>query len=173
MREFEIEIDNRTGGKEKVVIVTTLTDPTIPQKEILDLYWARWNCELDIRSIKHSLHMNVLRCKTPSMVRKEIWVHMLANNLLRSLMSATAIRHDLTPRQLSFRGTQQMLNAFCLLLTTSPVNQLNSLCADLFDAIGRGHVKVDIGQRFALNDIVSAHLAAEQRVAEGAIVILP
>ena len=69
------------------------------------------------------------------MVRKEIWVHMLANNLLRSLMSATAIRHDLTPRQLSFRGTQQMLNAFCLLLTTSPVNQLNSLCADLFDAI--------------------------------------
>lgn len=45
--------------------------------------------------------------------------------------------------------------------------------ADLFDAIDRGHVKVDIGQRFALNDIVAAHLAAEQRVAEGAIVIRP
>ncbi len=81
--------------------------------------------------------MDVLRCQTPEMVRKEIHVHLLANNLLRSAMCATAIRHDVMPRQLSFRGTQQMLNAFHLLLTTSPVNQLASLCGNLFDAIAQ------------------------------------
>ena len=112
MREFEIEIDNRTGGKEKAIIVTTLTDPSIPQKEISDLYWSRWNCELDIRSIKHALHMNVLRCKTPSMVRKEIWCHLLAYNLLRGTMTEAAKRQEIRPRQLSVKGTMQAVESF-------------------------------------------------------------
>ena len=112
MREFEIEIDGREGGKEKVVIVTTLTDPSIPQKEISDLYWSRWNCELDIRSIKHALHMNVLRCKTPSMVRKEIFAHLLAYNLLRGTMTEAAKRKEIRPRQLSVKGTMQAVESF-------------------------------------------------------------
>ncbi len=98
VREFEITIESRTGRKgEKAIVVTTLTDPTIPQKELSDLYWKRWNIETDIRSIKHSLHMDVLRCKTPDMVRKEIWCHMLAWNLLRGVMVETAKRHDAAP----------------------------------------------------------------------------
>lgn len=112
MREFEIEIEGREGGKEKAVIVTTLTDPSIPQKEISDLYWSRWNCELDIRSIKHALHMNVLRCKTPSMVRKEIWCHLLAYNLLRGTMTEAAKRKEIRPRQLSVKGTMQAVESF-------------------------------------------------------------
>ena len=112
VREFCIEIDGRNGGKQEAIVVTTLTDPTIPQKELSDLYWRRWNCELDIRSIKHALHMDVLRCKTPEMIRKEIFCHLLAYNLLRGTMVETAKRHDITPRQLSVKGTMQAVESF-------------------------------------------------------------
>ena len=73
VREFVIDIDGRNGGKEQAIVVTTMTDPAIPQKEISDLYWTRWHCELDIRAIKQSLNLDVIRAKSPSMVRKEIW----------------------------------------------------------------------------------------------------
>lgn len=112
VREFAIEIEGRDGGKEQAIVVTTMTDPTIPQKELSDLYWQRWNCELDFRSIKHSLHMNVLRAKTPEMVRKEIWCHLLAYNLLRGTMVESAKRNDVLPRQLSVKGTMQAVESF-------------------------------------------------------------
>lgn len=112
VREFVIEIEGREGGKLSAVVVTTITDPSIPQEEIAALYWARWNCELDIRSIKHSLHMDVLRCKTPEMVRKEIFAHLLAYNLLRGTMVASAKRNDVLPRQLSLKGTMQAVESF-------------------------------------------------------------
>ncbi len=112
VREFEIEIEDRKGGTTKAVVVTTMTDPTIPQKELAGLYWRRWNCELDIRSIKHSLQLDVLRTKTPEMVRKEIWCHLLAWNLLRGVMVESAKRHEVLPRQLSVKGTMQAVESF-------------------------------------------------------------
>jgi hypothetical protein len=112
VREFEIEIEDRKGGKQSAVIVTTMTDPSLTRKEISDLYWKRWNCELDIRSIKHSLHMDILRCKTPDMVRKEIWCHLLAYNLLRGTMVASAKQNGVLPRQLSVKGTMQAVESF-------------------------------------------------------------
>ncbi len=112
VREFVIDIDGRDGGKEQAIVVTTMTDPTIPQEELSDLYWTRWNCELDIRSIKHSLNMDVLRAKTPSMVRKEIWAHLLAYNLLRGTMVESAKRNAVLPRQLSVKGTMQAVESF-------------------------------------------------------------
>lgn len=112
VREFAIEIEGRDGKPEEAIIVTTMIDPTIPQKELSDLYWKRWNCELDFRSIKHSLHMDVLRAKTPEMVRKELWCHMLAYNLLRGTMVESAKRHDIMPRQLSVKGTMQAVESF-------------------------------------------------------------
>ena len=71
VREFVIEIEGRSGGSENAIVVSTMTDPSIPQKELSDLYWRRWNCELDLRSIKQSMHLDVLRCKTPEMVEKQ------------------------------------------------------------------------------------------------------
>ncbi len=112
LREFEIDIEGRKGDTEKAIVVSTITDPTVPQKELSDLYWRRWNCELDIRSIKHSLQMDVLRCKTPEMVRKEIWCHILAWNLLRGVMVESAKRNDVQPRQLSVKGTMQAVESF-------------------------------------------------------------
>lgn len=76
------------------------------------MYWSRWNCELDLRSLKHSLHLDVLRCKTPEMIRKELWAHMLAYNLLRGVMVESAKRNAATPRQISVKGAMQAVESF-------------------------------------------------------------
>lgn len=112
VREFVIEIESRDGGTEPAIVVSTIVDPQIPQQDLSDLYWRRWNCELDLRSVKQSMHLDVLRCKTPEMVEKEIWCHLLAYNLLRGVMVASAKRTGLTPRQLSVKGTMQAVESF-------------------------------------------------------------
>ncbi|MDZ4687481.1 MAG: IS4 family transposase [Planctomycetaceae bacterium] len=112
VREFVISIEGRDGGREDAVVVTTITDPTIPQSELSELYWRRWNCELDLRSIKQSMRLDVIRAKTPVMVAKEIYAHLLAYNLLRGVMTESAKRNDTTPRQLSVKGAMQAVESF-------------------------------------------------------------
>lgn len=124
VREFTIEIEGRDGkGQERVTIVTTITDPTVPQKEISDLYWKRWNAEVDLRSIKHSLNLDILRAKTPDMIRKELWCHMLAWNLLRGLMVESAKRTELHPRELSVKGAMQSIESFTPVLMNIDGNE--------------------------------------------------
>jgi hypothetical protein len=113
VREFIIDIKDRNGKSEQAVVISTMTDPTIPQKELSDLYWRRWNCELDLRSIKQSMHLDVLRGKAPDMVRKEIFAHLLAYNLLRGVMTDSATRTGLMPRQLSVKGAMQAVESGC------------------------------------------------------------
>jgi hypothetical protein len=79
---------------------------------LAELYRARWNAELDLRSLKQTLQMDVLRCKTPELVRKEIWTHLLAYNLIRTIMAQAAITHHIAPRSISFKATIQTLEAF-------------------------------------------------------------
>jgi hypothetical protein len=79
--------------------------------EMLRLYKQRWGIELDIRAIKVQLGMDVLRCKTPAMVRKEIWTCLLAYNLIRQAMLAAARAADLSPRTLSFANALQAIAA--------------------------------------------------------------
>ena len=96
-----------------IVVVTTLLDPQQTTKEDLaTLYRARWNNELDLRSIKSTMQMRDLRCKTPELVRKEIWTHILAYNLIRTIIAQAAVQHDIEPRSISFKGTVQTLEAF-------------------------------------------------------------
>lgn len=85
-------------------MVTTLLDPEQTTKEELGtLYRARWNNELDLRSIKSTIQMHDLRCKTPELVRKEIWTHVLAYNLIRTLMAQAAATHNLVPARSALR----------------------------------------------------------------------
>ncbi len=91
------------------VLVTTLLNPRQVRKSALDrLYARRWNVELDLRNIKTTLGVDVLRCLTPRMVEKELWVHLLAYNLIRLLMAQAALDADVHPRQLSFKHTVQL-----------------------------------------------------------------
>jgi len=95
-----------TGGK---VLVTTLLCPKqTPKHDLKTLYRSRWNIELDLRNIKTTLGMDVLSCKTPEMVVKEIWVHLLAYNLIRLLMAQAAQLSNVLPRELSFKHTLQL-----------------------------------------------------------------
>ncbi len=95
------------------MVVTTLLDPQqMTKQDLAMLYRARWNNELDLRSIKSTMQMSELRCKTPELVRKEIWTHLLAYNLIRTIMAQAAARHDVVPRSISFKGSLQTLEAF-------------------------------------------------------------
>ena len=96
----------------RLVLATTLTDARrYPQAEMARLFRARWHVELDLRSIKATLHMDDLRCKSPEMVRREILVHWLAYNLIRKLMAQAALREGRLPRELSFAAAVAAIGA--------------------------------------------------------------
>ena len=86
-----------------------MLDPRkVRKKDLLELYTYRWHVELDLRNIKTTLGMEVLRCLTPQMVEKELWVNLLAYNLIRLLMAQAALEAGLHPRELSFKHAVQM-----------------------------------------------------------------
>jgi Transposase DDE domain len=113
VREVEIQSDQSGLRTKKRVLVTTFLDPAFVSKQDLALlYDYRWCIELDLRSLKQTMHMDILRGKTPEMVRKEIWVHLLAYNLIRKVMAQSAIIHNKNLRNLSFKLALQMIEAF-------------------------------------------------------------
>jgi hypothetical protein len=113
IREVRFRVEQPGFRTRSIVVVTTLLGPEQATREDLAaLYRARWNNELDLRSIKVTLQMDVLRCKTPELVRKEIWAHVLADNLIRTVMAQAAARAGCPPRSISFKATLQVLEAF-------------------------------------------------------------
>ncbi|MHC4877103.1 MAG: IS4 family transposase [Planctomycetota bacterium] len=113
VRETRIRVTQPGFRSQAVVVVTTLLDPIETTKEDLAaLYRARWNIELDLRSIKTTMQMDILRGKTPELVHKEVWTHILAYNLIRTVMAQAAVHHGIEPRTISFKGTLQTLEAF-------------------------------------------------------------
>ena len=119
-------------------LVTTLVDAKeVSKRDVFELYRARWQIELDLRSIKTSMCMDVLRCKSPQMVKKEIAVHLLAYNLVRAVMAQAAHLGRVLPRQLSFKGALQMLNAFEENLRHCPLGRLALRHAHLLAGIAQ------------------------------------
>jgi hypothetical protein len=144
VREARVRVVQPGFRTRSIVVVTTLLDPKQTTKEELaELYRARWNAELDLRSIKSAMQMRELRCKTPELVRKEVWAHVLAYNLVRTVMAQAAARHAVAPRSLSFKGAMQTLEAFQPLLEFGTVHDAAGrlrLCHDLLDAIATHRV---------------------------------
>ncbi|MBS9760174.1 IS4-like element ISPen1 family transposase [Pseudomonas mosselii] len=96
----------KAGGK---VLVTTLQCPKqTPKLALRSLYKGRWHVELDLRNLKATLGLGKLSCKTPGMAVKELWVYLLAHNLIRMLMSQSALKADCLPRELSFKHSLQL-----------------------------------------------------------------
>jgi len=113
IRELRVCVTQRGFRTRVVLVATTFLDAKVfAQEDIAGLYRARWHAELDLRSIKQTMQMDVLRCKTPAMVRKEIWGHLLVYNLLRAVMAQAALGHRVVPRQVSLQGARQTLAAF-------------------------------------------------------------
>ena len=113
IRECRVRLTQPGFRVRVLVIATTLLDHVAyPPAELAELYRARWNAELDLRSLKQTMQMDVLRCKTPELVRKELWTHILAYNLIRTILAQAAQKNHLEPRSLSFKGAIQTLEAF-------------------------------------------------------------
>jgi hypothetical protein len=113
VRETRVKVEQAGFRSQSIIVVTTLLDAEeITKDDLAQVYRARWNAELDLRSLKRTMQMDVLRCKTPELVRKEIWTHVLAYNLIRTIIAQAASKHGMEPRSISFKGAIQTLEAF-------------------------------------------------------------
>jgi Transposase DDE domain len=151
VRECRIRIERPGFRVRCLIIATTLLDADEYTKDDLaQAYRARWNEELDLRSIKITMQMDLLRCKTPELVRKEIWTHVLAYNLIRTIMAQTASQEGISPRSISFKATLQVLAAFQPVISQQAhrgVEHLNSLYQQMLRAIAQ-HRVADRPDRF-------------------------
>ena len=136
MRELCYRVQCDGYRDRTIVIATTLVDATACRwEDIAELYGLRWDAEVNLRSLKTMMNMDVLRCETPEMVRKEIWAHLLAYNLIRTVISQAAIAHDKHPRQISFTRAMRTMEAFRPTLARAQRNELPTLYQQLLQAI--------------------------------------
>ena len=124
LRELRFDVIFPDGRVETITVVTTLTDAEAFTKEdIAELYGFRWNVELDIRAIKQTLGLDHVRCKTPEMVLRELWVTLLAYNLIRKVIVMSAAIHGKQPRRLGFTlACQAVLSSWILFSTGSCID---------------------------------------------------
>lgn len=112
LREIRYNIVASGRRTRAIDVITSLVDADeYTQEDIANLYGFRWNSELDIRSIKSSLNLGHVRCKSPEMVQREVWTTILGYNLIRTTAAAAALLHGKQPRQISFTGTCQYVLA--------------------------------------------------------------
>jgi hypothetical protein len=113
IRELRVRVEDETKRVRKLVVVTTLTDAEVyPAQALGGLFRQRWYAELDLRTLKTDMRMEMLRTKSPEMVRKEVAVHLLGYNLIRGVMAEAARAAAVSPRQLSFQGALHEVRSF-------------------------------------------------------------
>jgi hypothetical protein len=147
LREIRFDVAVPGHRPENITVITTLTDPTAySAKDIATLYGLRWTVELDIRDIKQTLGLDHVRCKTPHMVRRELWVTFLAYNLIRKVIATSARLHDKQPRRLSFTLTCQTVLASWILLSTESVRNTHQLWKTALASIAAHEVPLRPGR---------------------------
>jgi hypothetical protein len=113
VREILVRVTDVTKRVRTLVIVTTLLDAKVYRAEgVRDLYRQRWQAELNLRSLKTVMRMDVLRGLTPEMVRKEVAMHLLGYNLIRGIMAEAAREAKIPPRRVSFAGALHTVRNF-------------------------------------------------------------
>jgi len=112
-RQIKILVNHPGFRKKSFYIVTTLLDPVAyPAEEIAELYFRRWDVELFFRDIKITMGMDILRCLTPEMIRKELLMHFIAYNCVRQLMCESALQAEIPVRLVSFKGCMQAIRTW-------------------------------------------------------------
>ncbi len=135
VRHVSYQVKRKGFRAQRIILATTMLDADkVSVEELAELYCKRWQVELDIRSLKTHMQMEHLRCKSPSMVRKEIYAHMIAYNLVRDLIVYTSIVYETSPKSLSHKGAIQALNAFATQLgaNTDGLDALERRCTNRF-----------------------------------------
>jgi len=111
----------------KTLVTTLQSTGTAPKDALKALYQSRWQVELDLRHIKATMGLGILSCKTPEMAKKEIWVYLLAYNLIRLMMAQSALLADITPRTISFKHCLQLWVLWVQQINTADDDQLAKL----------------------------------------------
>jgi Transposase DDE domain len=141
LREVRLRGTRPGFRTQTIVVVTTLRNPKeVSRLDLTGRYRRRWDAELDLRSLKQVMQMGILRGKTPAMVRKELWAHFLAYNLIRTVMAQAAAQHHLEPRQISFKGALQTLLAFAPHALVARPDELPDLAERILAAIAQHRV---------------------------------
>lgn len=131
LRQIKITIDIPGFRSREIYLVTTLLDPEVyPADTIRDLYFQRWDVELFFRDIKITMGMDILRCRTPEMICKEIAMHAIAYNCVRRIMLEAAEEADLPVRSISFKGAMQAMRNW-----VPNLNQAKQSKAEMFRQI--------------------------------------
>ncbi len=147
VRETRITVDHAGFRALTIILVTTLLDDKlITTEDLQQLYRARWHNELDLRALKETLQMDILRCKTPELIRKEIWTHIISYNLIRAIIAQSAMKHGIEPRTISFKGALQTLLAF----------------QPLIKAIGRDNARLRMEVFRQVLDAIATHRVANR-----------
>jgi hypothetical protein len=140
MRQVTVDARDKNNRPKQFQVVTTILAQSIDGKQIGDLFERRWEGEVDIRTIKCTMQMDILRCKTPEMVHKEIWTHLLAYNLLRTVIAVAANEEDIEPRKVSFKGAKQALTAFAPKIEAARPEDRAALIDAMITTIAYHHV---------------------------------
>ena len=109
--DYLLNREFKAGGK--VLVSSMLCAKEMPKKILGKHYKKRWSVEVDIRYIKTTMGMEMLSCKTPDMVVKEVAVYLLAYNIIRLLMMNSALLNNILPREISFKHCAQLWLAWC------------------------------------------------------------
>jgi hypothetical protein len=132
-----------------VTLVTTLLDPVAyPAEELARLYLRRWHIELWFRDLKTAMGMEVLRCKSPKLLHKELELFFIVYNLIRSLMAEAGATNDVPIKRLSFKGTVDSVRQFSVAIAQAPSRKKQQqLLARLLEIIAQDQVPDRPGRR--------------------------
>jgi len=149
LRQIKVKVNHPGFRTQSFYIITTLTDSSsYSAKAIADLYYQRWDVELFFRDIKTTMGMDILRCKSPGMVRKELLMHFIVYNCLRLLMLKAADKADVPARSISFKATAQTLRQWEPLLKSELSQQEQvHLFSLLCDSIATSVLYIRPGRR--------------------------
>jgi len=140
LRQIKVTIAQPGFRVKEYYIITTLLDEAVyTANEIADLYFRRWDVELFFRDLKTTLGMDILRCQTPEMIRKEIQMHFIVYNCIRCLMCEAAEQANMPVRLISFKGALQAIRNWEPLLDSSQKSKADrkKMIADFYESVGR------------------------------------
>lgn len=140
LRQIKVTIEQPGFRVVEYYIISTLLEEAVyTANEIADLYFRRWDVELFFRDLKTTMGMNILRCQTPEMIRKEIQMHFIAYNCIRCLMNEAAEQAHIPVRQISFKGALQAIRNWEPLLNSSQKSKADrkKMIADFYESVGR------------------------------------
>jgi len=113
----------------KILVTTLLSSGRASRHSLKQLYKDRWHVELALRNIKTTMGLETFSCKSPAMAEKELWVYLLAYNLIRLIMAQSAMQADILPRQISFKHSLRIWHAHRQWGVIDGAGSIQTLCA--------------------------------------------